>query len=71
MTNVKVLMDKRGPLQGTTVDQVVRQAYGPEASLEADPEGNFLYLVKREGDTVDAVINVQGATSPDAITVQD
>jgi len=56
---VKMLTDKRGPLQGVSVDAIIRNAYGTDARLVEDADGESAGLIQGpDGDTLDSVIEV-------------
>ena len=64
---VKMLTDGRGPLQGVTVEAIVRNAYGREARYMPNTEGESLGLIVRPAaddpdpeavETVDTVIEM-------------
>ena len=58
----KMLTDKRGPLQGVTVEAIVRNAYGADARYIEDADGESAGLIVRPwGDdleTIDTVVEM-------------
>ena len=60
---VKMLTDKRGPLQGVSVEAILRNAYGPDAFLVEDPEGAMAGLIEQNNETVDTVIELHETDS--------
>lgn len=44
---IKILAEKRGPLQGMTVEDILRQAYSPEARYVPDPTTGYEGMVVR------------------------
>ena len=47
---VKMLTDQRGPLQGVSVEAIVRNAYGPDAKFVTDSEGEVVGLIVEPDD---------------------
>lgn len=54
----KMLTEKRGPLQGVSVEVILSNAYGPGAFLVEDPEGVMAGLIEQNNETVDTVIEL-------------
>jgi hypothetical protein len=59
----KMLTDKRGPLQGVSVETIVRNAYGSDAAYVEDTEGDAVGLIKRADDVLDSVIELHETDS--------
>ncbi|QIG58160.1 hypothetical protein SEA_SKOG_8 [Gordonia phage Skog] len=56
---MKILTEKRGPLQGVDAPSIVRAAFGPGAQLVESPEedGNST-IVDADGNVLDAVVSI-------------
>jgi len=52
---VKLLTDKRGPLQGISLESILRTAYGPDAVFR-EGEGEGMGLIVRERPNGDVVV---------------
>lgn len=61
---VKMLTDRRGPLQGVSVEAIVRNAYGPDARFMPDTGDSIGLIVAPDEDDdgsmqeLDSVIEV-------------
>jgi len=56
-----MLTDKRGPLQGVSVEAIVRNAYGPNARYIEDADGETAGVIVDEeegGEPLDSVIEL-------------
>ena len=63
-----MLAEKRGPLQGMTVEDILRQAYSPEARYLDDPTTGYVGMVvrSRTDDTYDILDQVIAYHDTDA-----
>ena len=56
---IKMLTDRRGPLQGVTVEVIVRNAYGSDARYEEDTEGDVVgHIVGADNKVLDDVVEM-------------
>lgn len=58
---MKILTDKRGNLQGMSLQSIVRQAYGPDAQYRHVENGETAGTIERNGQVLDTVIDVHNA----------
>ena len=55
---MKMLTDKRGPLQGITLDSIVRNAYGPAAQYVQDADVAGMGTIVRGAEELDTVLEM-------------
>ncbi|QDF18662.1 hypothetical protein SEA_PUPPER_176 [Gordonia phage Pupper] len=56
---MKILAEKRGPLQGIDAPSIIRAAFGPDAKLVESPEETGLStIVDGNGDVLDTVLDI-------------
>ena len=53
---IKMLTDRRGPLQGVDVESIVKTAYGPHARYVEDTEGESLGLIVKPSPGYDPTV---------------
>jgi hypothetical protein len=58
---MKILTEKRGALQGISVQSIVRQVYGPTATYRYAADGENQGVIVRDDKQIDTVIDVHNA----------